>query len=58
MPPKPLCRYIKFCSMKITQDVREYSQKKREAEQGMAEMSKKFKETGSQVYVKKEDSLG
>ncbi len=48
----------KFCSMKITQDVREYSQKKREAEQGMQEMSKKFKESGSEVYVKKDDDIG
>ncbi len=47
----------KFCSMKITQDVREYSQKKREAEQGMEEMSKKFKETGSEVYVKRDGNL-
>ena len=34
-----------FCSMKITQEVREY------AERGMAEKSKEFVESGSEVYV-------
>ncbi|WP_226667132.1 phosphomethylpyrimidine synthase ThiC [Microbulbifer aggregans] len=41
----------KFCSMKITQDVREYAAKQ-EAEQGMEEMSIKFKELGSDIYHK------
>ena len=54
----------KFCSMKITQDVRDYAAKLNEAgvelaeettqvdpEAGMAEMSKKFREMGSEVYV-------
>ena len=58
----------KFCSMKITQDVRDYAalQKARETEQaveiaeestqidpeaGMAEMSRKFREMGGEVYV-------
>jgi phosphomethylpyrimidine synthase len=48
----------KFCSMKITQDVRDYAAKTNagksamvEAEQGMAEMSKKFLEMGGKVYV-------
>jgi phosphomethylpyrimidine synthase len=41
----------KFCSMKITQDVRDYAAKQKEAEKGMDEMSEKFKELGSQVYV-------
>jgi phosphomethylpyrimidine synthase len=35
----------KFCSMKITQEIRHY------AESGMAEKSKEFKELGSEVYV-------
>jgi phosphomethylpyrimidine synthase len=35
-----------FCSMKITQEVREY------AERGMAEKSKEFAERGGEVYVK------
>ena len=46
----------KFCSMKITQDVRDYAAKKEEAEKGMDEMSGKFKEMGSEVYIK--DSRG
>ncbi len=36
----------KFCSMKISQDVREY------AEKGMKEMSIKFKAEGSEIYKK------
>jgi phosphomethylpyrimidine synthase len=34
----------KFCSMKISQEVREY------AEKGMGEMAKKFKQEGSEIY--------
>ena len=34
----------KFCSMKISQEVREY------AEKGMAEMSETFKKSGSEIY--------
>jgi phosphomethylpyrimidine synthase len=46
----------KFCSMEITQQVRDYAAKLNEtpemaAEQGMAEMSEKFKEMGGKVYV-------
>ncbi len=54
----------KFCSMKITQDVRDYAATlndpakravagadARTAEQGMKEMSKKFIDMGAQVYV-------
>ncbi len=46
-----------FCSMKITQDVREYAAKKGlEAEaalaEGMAEKSAEFKEKGSEIYQK------
>jgi phosphomethylpyrimidine synthase len=44
----------KFCSMKITQDVRDYAAKQKEAEKGMDEMSEKFKEMGGQVYLKAE----
>jgi phosphomethylpyrimidine synthase len=51
----------KFCSMKITQDVREYAAKTNsgasamaEAEKGMAEMSQKFRDMGAQVYVEAE----
>ncbi len=44
----------KFCSMKITQDVRDYAAKQKEAAEGMDKMSEKFKELGSEVYVKAE----
>ncbi len=36
----------KFCSMKITQDIRDY------AEQGMAEKAEEFREKGGEIYVK------
>jgi phosphomethylpyrimidine synthase len=51
----------KFCSMKITQEVREFAAKQNqpsdafiaaeEVEAGMAEMSEKFRETGSELYL-------
>jgi phosphomethylpyrimidine synthase len=41
----------KFCSMKITQDVRDYAAKLEAAEAGMAEKSVEFRERGSEVYV-------
>jgi phosphomethylpyrimidine synthase len=44
----------KFCSMKITQDVRDYANQQKEAQKGMEGMSEKFKELGSEVYVKAE----
>lgn len=40
----------KFCSMKITQDVRDYAAKMPEAEEGMKEKSKIFRERGSEIY--------
>jgi phosphomethylpyrimidine synthase len=45
----------KFCSMEITQQVREYAQKKRLEEavalkEGLAEKSREFVETGSEIY--------
>jgi phosphomethylpyrimidine synthase len=43
----------KFCSMKITQDVRDYAATLNDKEQGMADMSKKFLEMGAEVYVDK-----
>jgi len=39
----------KFCSMKITQEVREY------AESGMDQMSELFKESGAQIYHSEEN---
>src|SRR5262249_54354877 len=48
----------KFCSMKITQDVRDYAaglgDNEKKALEGMAEMSEKFKAMGSEVYVEAE----
>ena len=54
----------KFCSMKITADVRDYAAGLTDnekaalypdaAKQGMADMSKKFLDMGAQVYVEKE----
>ena len=44
----------KFCSMKITQDVRDYAATLNDKELGMAEMSEKFKEMGEQLYVETE----
>jgi phosphomethylpyrimidine synthase len=53
----------KFCSMKITQEVRDFAAKQNQestgfiaadadaAEAGMAEMSDKFREIGSELYV-------
>jgi phosphomethylpyrimidine synthase len=40
----------KFCSMKITQDVRDYAKAKEAQERGMAEMSERFRE-GGEIYV-------
>jgi phosphomethylpyrimidine synthase len=44
----------KFCSMEITQQVRDYAAKLAEKEAGMAEMSEKFREMGAEVYVEEE----
>jgi phosphomethylpyrimidine synthase len=41
----------KFCSMKITQDVRDYAATLNDKEVGMQEMSKKFLDLGARVYV-------
>ncbi|WP_409592302.1 phosphomethylpyrimidine synthase ThiC [Sphingobium sp.] len=51
----------KFCSMKITQEVRDFAAKQNqpadsfiaaeEAEKGMAEMSEAFKKQGSEIYL-------
>jgi phosphomethylpyrimidine synthase len=52
----------KFCSMKITQEVREFAAKQNakaaeerltpdEAEAGMAEMSARYREGGNELYV-------
>jgi hypothetical protein len=51
----------KFCSMKITQEVRDFAAKQNgsaetflaveEVEQGMAQMSEQFREKGGDIYV-------
>ncbi len=41
----------KFCSMKITQDVRDYAAGLNEKQAGMDQMSEKFNAMGQQVYV-------
>ncbi|HEY7645701.1 MAG TPA: phosphomethylpyrimidine synthase, partial [Hyphomicrobiales bacterium] len=54
--PKEAHKVAHFCSMEITQQVRDYAAKLNEspemaAKAGMAEMSEKFKEMGGEVYV-------
>lgn len=41
----------KFCSMRISQDVRDYSAEQKKIEQGMAEKSEQFKQQGAEIYV-------
>lgn len=41
----------KFCSMKITREVRDYAAKKKEIEEGMEEKSKEFLKKGGEIYV-------
>ncbi len=41
----------KFCSMKITQDVRDYAATLNDQQAGMAQMSEKFRQMGNEVYV-------
>src|SRR3989442_9123041 len=41
----------KFCSMKITQDVRDYAATLNDKEAGMAQMSQKFLDLGAEVYI-------
>ncbi|MDH4982664.1 phosphomethylpyrimidine synthase ThiC [Hyphomicrobium sp. D-2] len=41
----------KFCSMEITQQVRDYAAKLNEQQDGMDEMSQKFRDMGAEVYV-------
>ena len=53
-----------FCSMKITQDVRDYAEEKgygdedEALEAGMAEKSAEFRDAGGEVYVKEDQSRG
>ncbi len=41
----------KFCSMKITQDVRDYAAAEAERARGMEEKSAEFRERGGEIYV-------
>jgi phosphomethylpyrimidine synthase len=66
--PKEAHKLAHFCSMEITQQVRDYAAKLKEKEalssseaveqarkQGMAEMSEKFHALGGEVYVAEDD---
>jgi phosphomethylpyrimidine synthase len=59
----------KFCSMKITQEVRDFAAKQEagllnasvsdaDAEQGMAQMSKRFEEAGGEIYLPTDSRMG
>jgi phosphomethylpyrimidine synthase len=48
----------KFCSMKITQDVRDYAALLNERDAGMAEMGAKFREMGDKLYVESDPPRG
>lgn len=41
----------KFCSMKISQDIRDYAAEQESQQEGMAEMAERFKASGSEIYV-------
>ena len=40
-----------FCSVKITQDVRDYAAKQKEVEEGMVQKSAEFRERGGEVHL-------
>ncbi len=41
----------KFCSMKISQEVRDYAKGQNEIAQGLQEKAKEFREAGSNLYL-------
>jgi phosphomethylpyrimidine synthase len=41
----------KFCSMKISQDIRDAARQQNEVDAGMAEMARKFHDTGGEILV-------
>jgi phosphomethylpyrimidine synthase len=47
----------KFCSMKISQEVRDYAREKRAQEEGMQGMAEKFKAGGGEIYRKEEETV-
>jgi phosphomethylpyrimidine synthase len=42
----------KFCSMKISQDIRDAARGQNDAAAGMAEMARKFRDGGGEIQVK------
>jgi phosphomethylpyrimidine synthase len=42
----------KFCSMKISQDIRDAAAKQNDVAAGMEQMSEKFRAEGGEIYVK------
>jgi phosphomethylpyrimidine synthase len=44
----------KFCSMKITQDVRDYAAAEAAREAGLKEKAEEFREKGGEIYVEQE----
>ncbi len=45
----------KFCSMKISQDVRDFAEEQEKIDKGMAEKSAEFKKQGGEIYVELKD---
>ncbi len=45
----------KFCSMKISQEVRDYAATQT-IEMGMADMSENFRARGGEIYLRKEEA--
>ena len=41
----------KFCSMKITQDVRKYAAEQELMQIGMADKSREFRDSGGELYI-------
>ena len=41
----------KFCSMKISQDIRDAARGQNDIDAGMAEMAEKFRSTGGEILV-------
>jgi phosphomethylpyrimidine synthase len=42
----------KFCSMKISQEVRDMAQAESERQQGLAQQAEAFREGGAEIYKK------
>jgi len=42
----------KFCSMKISQDIREAARAQNDVDAGMADMARKFRDAGGEIQVK------